>query len=349
MSQLCPEPVPQTRTDHKYIQNMRLKVTILTIVLFCLSVMASAQEYVIDNIFGKDSVALVTGIKDKTVSAGYGASKNKKVQEVKIDTVFVSNGESVLLKDVKKDSLRVLHLLVEEVAVEYGKNTYYTFAGNLKFSEDNPEGTVDTLTARLKNHKGIDIHGKDRWLFARWLILALLILGFAGVLLTIFKGRIGRIILVIALVLIDAYIFMIGLDTATWFINSNLTSEVFSLVCIGLFLVYFAITVRIIVSLFKTKEAGSILFAILLIILGIPMLGLVYLVVFSVAMALLFKYWWIGAAIVGIIILLCLPEVKEGELEKMRRESAAAEKKREAEKAAEQFERSYNKKVWDDK
>lgn len=325
---------------------MRLKPTILAVFFICLPILASAQNYVIDNIFGKDSVVLVTGIKDKSVSAGFGARKNK-VQEEKIDTVFVRNGESVRLKEVKKDSLRVLHLLVEDVAVVYGNKTYYTFASNLKLSEDNPDGTVDTLTARLKNHKNMDIHGKDRWLFARWLVLMLLILGFAGVLLTIFKGWIGRLILVIALVLMDIYIFMIGVDTATWFINSNLTSEVFSLVCLGLFLVYFALTVRIIVSLIKTKETGSILFAVLLIILGIPLLGLAYLVVFSVAMALLFKYWWIGAALVGIIILLCLPEVKEGELEKMRQKSAAAERRMEQKKAAERFERSYWKKGWD--
>lgn len=324
---------------------MRLKPTILAVFFICLPILASAQNYVIDNIFGKDSVVLVTGIKDKSVSAGFGARKNK-VQEEKIDTVFVRNGESVRLKEVKKDSLRVLHLLVEDVAVVYGNKTYYTFASNLKLSEDNPEGTVDTLTDRLKNHKNMDIHGKDRWLFARWLVLMLLILGFAGVLLTIFKGWIGRLILVIALVLMDIYIFMIGVDTATWFINSNLTSEVFSLVCLGLFLVYFALTVRIIVSLIKTKETGSILFAVLLIILGIPLLGLAYLVVFSVAMALLFKYWWIGAALVGIIILLCLPEVKEGELEKMRQKSAAAERRMEQKKAAERFERSYWKKGW---
>lgn len=325
---------------------MRLKPTILAVFFICLPILASAQNYVIDNIFGKDSVVLVTGIKDKSVSAGFGARKNK-VQEEKIDTVFVRNGESVRLKEVKKDSLRVLHLLVEDVAVVYGNKTYYTFASNLKLSEDNPEGTVDTLTARLKNHKNMDIHGKDRWLFARWLVLMLLILGFAGVLLTIFKGWIGRLILVIALVLMDIYIFMIGVDTATWFINSNLTSEVFSLVCLGLFLVYFALTVRIIVSLIKAKETGSILFAVLLIILGIPLLGLAYLVVFSVAMALLFKYWWIGAALVGIIILLCLPEVKEGELEKMRQKSAAVERRMEQKKAAERFERSYWKKGWD--
>lgn len=325
---------------------MRLKPTILAVFFICLPILASAQNYVIDNIFGKDSVVLVTGIKDKSVSAGFGARKNK-VQEEKIDTVFVRNGESVRLKEVKKDSLRVLHLLVEDVAVVYGNKTYYTFASNLKLSEDNPDGTVDTLTARLKNHKNMDIHGKDRWLFARWLVLMLLILGFAGVLLTIFKGWIGRLILVIALVLMDIYIFMIGVDTATWFINSNLTSEVFSLVCLGLFLVYFALTVRIIVSLIKAKETGSILFAVLLIILGIPLLGLAYLVVFSVAMALLFKYWWIGAALVGIIILLCLPEVKEGELEKMRQKSAAAERRMEQKKAAERFERSYWKKGWD--
>lgn len=325
---------------------MRLKPTILAVFFICLPILASAQNYVIDNIFGKDSVVLVTGIKDKSVSAGFGARKNK-VQEEKIDTFFVRNGESVRLIEVKKDSLRVLHLLVEDVAVVYGNKTYYTFASNLKLSEDNPEGTVDTLTARLKNHKNMDIHGKDRWLFARWLVLMLLILGFAGVLLTIFKGWIGRLILVIALVLMDIYIFMIGVDTATWFINSNLTSEVFSLVCLGLFLVYFALTVRIIVSLIKTKETGSILFAVLLTILGIPLLGLAYLVVFSVAMALLFKYWWIGAALVGIIILLCLPEVKEGELEKMRQKSAAAERRMEQKKAAERFERSYWKKGWD--
>ena len=325
---------------------MRLKPTILAVFFICLPILASAQNYVIDNIFGKDSVVLVTGIKDKSVSAGFGARKNK-VQEEKIDTVFVRNGESVRLKEVKKDSLRVLHLLVEDVAVVYGNKTYYTFASNLKLSDDNPEGTVDTLTARLKNHKNMDIHGKDRWLFARWLVLMLLILGFAGVLLTIFKGWIGRLILVIALVLMDIYIFMIGVDTATWFINSNLTSEVFSLVCLGLFLVYFALTVRIIVSLIKAKETGSILFAVLLIILGIPLLGLAYLVVFSVAMALLFKYWWIGAALVGIIILLCLPEVKEGELEKMRQKSAAVERRMEQKKAAERFERSYWKKGWD--
>ncbi len=328
------------------MKNMRLKPTILAVFFICLPILASAQNYVIDNIFGKDSVVLVTGIKDKSVSAGFGARKNK-VQEEKIDTVFVRNGESVRLKEVKKDSLRVLHLLVEDVAVVYGNKTYYTFASNLKLSEDNPDGTVDTLTARLKNHKNMDIHGKDRWLFARWLVLMLLILGFAGVLLTIFKGWIGRLILVIALVLMDIYIFMIGVDTATWFINSNLTSEVFSLVCLGLFLVYFALTVRIIVSLIKAKETGSILFAVLLIILGIPLLGLAYLVVFSVAMALLFKYWWIGAALVGIIILLCLPEVKEGELEKMRQKSAAAERRMEQKKAAERFERSYWKKGWD--
>lgn len=322
---------------------MRLKPTFLAAFFICLPILASAQNYVIDNIFGKDSVVFVTGIKDKSVSAGYGARKNNKVQKETFDTVFVRNGESVRLKEVKKDSLRVLHLLVEDVTVVYGKKTYYTFASNLKLSEDNPEGTVDTLTSRLKNHKDIDIHGKDRWLFARWLVLTLLILGFAGVLLTIFKGWIGRLTLVIALVLMDVYIFMIGVDTATWFINSNLTSEVFSLVCLGLFLVYFALTVRIIVSLIKTKETGSILFAILLIILGIPVLGLAYLVVFSVAMALLFKYWWIGAALVGIIVLLCLPEVKDGELEKMRQDSAAAERRREQRKAAERFEKSQNK------
>ena len=319
------------------------QTAVLAIILMCLPILASAQNYVVDNIFGKDSVVFVTGIKDKTVSAGFGARKNNKVQNETIDTVFVRNGESVRLKEVRKDSIRLLRLLVEDVPVVYGKKTYYTFASNLKLSEDNPEGTIDTLTARLKNHKDIDIHGKDRWLFARWLVLMLLILGFAGVLLTIFKGWIGRIILVAALALLDVYIFMIGVDTATWFINSNLTSEVFSLVCLGLFLACFAITVRIIVSLIKTKETGSILFAILLIVLGIPILGLAFLVVFSVAMALLFKYWWIGAALVGVIILLCLPEVKEGELQKMRQESAAAEKKREERKAAERFEKSQNK------
>lgn len=329
--------------------DMRQRTTLLAIVLACMPVLASAQNYVIDNIFGKDSIVLVTGVQAKTVSAGYGASKNKKVQEVKIDTVFVRNGESVSLKEVKKDSLRVLHLLTEDVAVTYGKKTYYTLASNLKLSEDNPEGTIDTLTARLKNHKDIDIHGKDRWLFARWLIMALLILGLIGVLMTIFSGWTGRLILIVSLILIDVYIFLIGLDTATWFINGDLTSEVFSLVCVGLLLVYFALTVRIIVSLFKTKETGSILFAILLIILGIPVLGFAYLVIFSVAMALLFKYWWIGAALVGVIILLCLPDVAEGELERDRLLQAAAVKKREKAEAAERFEKSYYKKVWDQK
>ena len=322
---------------------MRLRFIILSIALFCLPALASAQNYVIDNVFGKDSVALVIGVKDKTVSAGYGASKNKKVQEVKIDTVFVRNGESVSLKEVKKDSLRVLHLLVEEVAVTYGKKTYYTLASNLKLSEDNPEGTVDTLTARLKNHKGIDIHGKDSWLFARWLILALLILGVIGVLMTIFSGWSGRLILVVSIILMDVYIFLVGLDTATWFINGDLTSEVFSLVCVGLFLVYFALTIRLVVSLIKTKEPGDLAFAIILIILGLPLLGLGYLVVFSVAMTLLFKYWWIGAAVVGVIILLCLPDVAEGELERDRLLRAASEKKRENAKAAERFEKSTNK------
>ena len=325
------------------MKNMKLKAAIITLVLVCLPLMASAQNYVIDNIFGKDSVAFVSGIKDKSVSAGYGASKKKNASETKIDTIFVRNGENVCLKEVKKDSLRLLHLLVEDVAVTYGKNTYYTQASNLKLSEDNPDGTVDTLTARLKNHKGIDIHGKDRWLFSRWLILALLILGFIGVLSTIFMGWTGRLALVISLILMDVYIFWIGVDTASWFINGDLTSELFSMIGTVLFLVYFALTIRLIVSLFKTKEPENIVFAILLIILGIPVLGLGYLVVFSAAMALLFRYWWIGAAVVGVIIVLCLPDVAEGELERDRLIRAASEKKREKAKAAERFEKSTNK------
>lgn len=315
------------------------QAAVLAIILMCLPIRTSAQNYVIDNIFGKDSVVFVTGIKDKTVSAGYGARKNKP-QEAKIDTVFVRNGESVRLKEVKKDSLRVLHLLVEDVAVVYGNKTYYTFASNLKLSDDNPEGTVDTLTARLKNHKNIDIHGKDRWLFARWLVLMLLILGVAGVLLTIFKGYIGRPVLVIALALMDIYIFMIGLDTATWFINSNLTSEPFSLACVCLFLAYFALTIRIIVSLFKDGKSGSKLFAAVLILLGIPVLGLGYLVVFSVAMGLLFKYWWIGAALVVLIILPCVKPMSYEERVQWKKEQERHEREREEAKRREAFERS---------
>ncbi len=321
---------------------MNLKSTVTAIALMCLPLMASAQTYVVDNIFGKDSVVFATGIKDKTVSAGYGAGKNA-AKKVKIDTVLVPNGASVRLKEVKKDSLRLLNLLVEEVPVVYGRNTYYTFASNLKLSDKNPAGMVDKLTARLKNHKSIDIHGKDRWLFSRWLVLAILILGFAGVSLTILKGYIGRLILVISLILMDVYIFMIGVDTATWFINSNLTSENFSLACVGLFLANFALTIRIIVSLFKEGEPGSTIFAVLLILMGLPVLGLGYLVVFSVAMALLFKYWWIGAVLVGLLILLCVKPMSKEEWAHWERDKEGRNRRMEEQKRQEAFEKSKNK------
>lgn len=316
---------------------------LLLILLMALSTVASAQNYVVDNLFGKDSVLFVSGKTDKRVSAGFGARKNTKAQDVKLDSVYVRCGESVRLKEVPKDSLRLLRLLVEEVPVLYGKKTYYTLASNLRLSEDNPEGTADILTTRLKNHRYIDLHGKDRWLFSRWLVLLLLILGFAGVVLSILAGRMGRPILVIALLLMDVYIVLIGVDTATWFINSHLTSEVFSLVCLGLFLVYFALTIRLIVSLFKKNDSSSVLFAFLLILLGLPLLPLAYLIVFSVAMALLFKYWWIGAALVGLVVLLCLPDVQEGELERLRAENKKSEKQREEALRQERFERALKK------
>ena len=195
-------------------------------VLVVLPVLASAQNYVVDNIFGKDSVAFTTGVKKERASAGFGAGRKKGgTAEVAIDTIYVRNGEAVRLKEVKKDSLRLFGLLLEEVPVLYGKKTCYTLASNLKLSADNPEGTVDPLVARLKNHRNLDIHGRDRWLFSRWLVLALLILGLVGVLASLFVGKTGRILLMSAVLLLDAYIFRVGLDTALWFLEPALTRE----------------------------------------------------------------------------------------------------------------------------
>lgn len=305
------------------------------VALTALPYAASAQNYIIDNIFGKDSVLLVTPTPPeakvpKALSKSKNLQKKAAAAQVKADSLYLKNGTAVQLAGTDKDSLRLAALLSEEATVLYKGKKYVTLSSNLKLSDDNPEGTRDSLTARLKNKKDFDIHGKDRWLFSRWLVFALLGLCLAGALLVQFRGLRHGLLLVIGLILLDIYLLFVGVDTATWFMNADLCPPLSSIIGIALLLVFFCLVLRIIIAFFKSGEMPAILYAILLCVLGLPLLGLTYLTVFSGAMSLLLKYWWV----LGFLVLVFLtpePTAKDRARWAYERTYAGMEEKRQKE------------------
>lgn len=271
---------------------------LLPILLFLVSgvmVDLRAQTYVVDILFGRDSVALtpyVQGEKPK-------AARSKK-KEPAADPIYLKAGETVQLVSVEKDSLKLVDRVKERVVVQYDGKPYTMRAGNLRFSDQNPEGTVDTLKAKLTAHQGMDIHGKHRWLFRIWLVWILLAAGLLCAILINCAGTRWVLPLLLTLGLLWAYVLTLSLAASAWMISSELTSLPSAIITSVLILSWFSLVLRIIIRYLKSKEASKILLAILIAVFALPLLVFAYLSLFWILAELSVKYWWA----VGIIALI---------------------------------------------
>lgn len=267
---------------------------LLTILLlaFGAALNLGGQNYVVDIMFGKDSVALTPLVQESK------SSKSRKAEQP-ADPIYIKDGETVQLVSVGKDSLKLVDLLRERVTVRYAGKQYTMSAANLKFSDDNPEGATDTLKARLVNHKGIDIHGAHRWLFNIWLVWILLGLGLLSTVMLNVSGTRWALPQVLALALLWAYVLVVGFAASAWIISTELATLPHAIIDSVLILSWFALLLRFFIRYLREMDAPKILLVIPAAI-ALPLLGFAYLSLFWVFTELSMRYWWVIAIIIAL-------------------------------------------------
>lgn len=174
-----------------------------------------AQNYVVDIIYGPDSIACTPVIqKNKKF-------KNDEEAKAAKQKVYIHNGDTVKVTAAPTDSLRLRDFMTyREVEVTIGGKKYTTVARSL-ITADTTGTSVDAVNGMLKNKPCIfelDIHGEHRYLFNYGIIVAMLVVGLFGAFLTIKTGRIGFIFLIIPLLYFTWFTLHFGWDSY-WFIN----------------------------------------------------------------------------------------------------------------------------------
>jgi|GEM_PF-5276384 len=116
---------------------------------------------------------------------------------------------------VKFMSNRDVHIKLDGVE-------YTTRARNLVLSEDNPEGTVDSVYQILDTHPGlwdIDMHGKHRYLFNVRLLVIVLLIGLAGALTSKWFGKISIVLFAVPILFFCWYVANLGTQSY-WFMDN---------------------------------------------------------------------------------------------------------------------------------
>ena len=175
-----------------------------------------AQNYVIDILYGADSVAC-----SPVIPKGKKFKNNEEAAAAK-QKVYLHNGDAVKVTGLPADSLRLRDFMRnKEVEIDINGKKYTTFARNIVLAEDNPEGTIDAVNGMLIKKPGLwdlDIHGKHRYLFNYGIIVAMLVIGLFGAFLSIKRGRIGFIFLIVPLLYFTWFTLHFGWDSY-WFIE----------------------------------------------------------------------------------------------------------------------------------
>ena len=189
------------------------KLIYLAFLSLVLAAPAYAQNYIVDILYGADSIACTPVIqKDKK-------SKNDKEARQK---VYIHNGDAVNVTGLPADSLRLRDFMRNnEIEIDIDGKKYTTFARNIVLSDDNPKETIDEVNGLLKNKPCLfvlDIHGKHRYLFNYGIIVAMLAIGLFGAFLSIKRGRIGFIFLIVPLLYFTWFTLHFGWDSY-WFIE----------------------------------------------------------------------------------------------------------------------------------
>lgn len=189
----------------------------LFIAILNLALVASgvAQSYVIDILYGPDSVACVPVIPEGK------KFKNREEASAAKQKIYLHSGDAVKVTGFPADSLRLRDFMKNkgvEIAID-GKK-YNTPARNIILA-DTTGVAVDAVNGMLQNKPclfELDIHGKHRYLFNYGIIVAMLAIGLFGAFLTIKKGRIGFIFLIVPLLYFTWFTLHFGWDSY-WFIE----------------------------------------------------------------------------------------------------------------------------------
>jgi hypothetical protein len=214
-----------------------LFIAILNLVLVASGL---AQSYVIDILYGPDSVACVPVIPEGK------KFKNKEEATVAKQKVYLHSGDAVRVTSLPADSLRLRDFMKNNgVEITFDGKKYTTSARNIILS-DTTGVAVDAVNGMLKNKPclfELDIHGRHRYLFNYGIIVAMLVIGLFGAFLTIKTGRIGFIFLIVPLLYFTWFTLHFGWDSY-WFIDPmavNHRAKAYGVFALAAFFAVFAV------------------------------------------------------------------------------------------------------------
>ena len=226
--------VSKTFSQKENITIMK-KLIYLAFLSLVLAAPAYAQNYIVDILYGDDSIACTPVIqKDKK-------TKNDKEARQK---VYIHNDDAVNVTGLPADSLRLRDFMRNnEIEIDIDGKKYTTFARNIVLSDDNPKETIDEVNGLLKNKPCLfvlDIHGKHRYLFNYGIIVAMLAIGLFGAFLSIKKGRIGFVFLIVPLLYFTWFTLHFGWDSY-WFIDPKADDSKYKIYLIFILAAAFAV------------------------------------------------------------------------------------------------------------
>ena len=194
------------------------KLVFALALLFVSFLGANAQKYVVDIVFTPDSTVAVC----RPVVPENSKSKSGKKDSPKYDKAYLHNGDVVQVVSEPLDSMGFVKFMAyRDVHIKFNGKDYTTKARNLVLSEDNPEGTVDTIYENLDTRPAlwdIDMHGKSGYLFNVRLLVILLIIGLAGAFLTMRFGLFGLPFFVAPMLYFCWYLLNLGTQSY-WFMD----------------------------------------------------------------------------------------------------------------------------------
>ena len=196
------------------MKHFLFSLALLFLGFFC----AYGQNYTVDVLFKTDSTTTVC----KPVIPKDKKFKNKEEEMAAREKIYLHEGETVQVLSASPDSMGFVKFMAfRDVHIKYNGKEYTTKASILKLSEDNPEGTVDTVYQFLDTHPGLwnlNIRGWSRHLFSVWLIVIMLIVGILGAVATSKFGKFGLPFFVIPMLFFWWYVANLG-GQSYWFMD----------------------------------------------------------------------------------------------------------------------------------
>lgn len=195
-----------------------------------------AQNYVVDILYGPDSIACVPLIPEGK------KFKNKEEASAAKQKVYLHSGDALKVTGLPANSLRLRDFMKNNgVEVTINGKKYTTAARNIIIA-DTTGDAVDAVNGMLKNKPWLyelDIHGKHRYLFNYGIIIAMLVVGLFGAFLTIRTGRIGFVFLIVPLLYFTWFTLHCGWDSY-WFINPKVDDSKYKIYLIFILAAAFA-------------------------------------------------------------------------------------------------------------